>query len=177
MLTKGDYIMLVFEEDERYPKEVPLSLYANNPSEGHLSDIVFGNSATELMEHGNGADNEGLFYILYRIEGQTDSRYPIGRRIGSGVLNFDAVCEDIDLYEKSKFVKKDCLLCDVDIPTSSKSMNHTCSEADIDADFDPSIAECIKSRILKTSEEKEKLTFDALCEDINLYEKESGVSK
>lgn len=106
MLTKGDYIMLVFEEDERYPKEASLSFYANDPAEGHLSDIVFGNSAAELMEHGDGADNEGLFYILYRIEGQTDSKYPFGRRIGSGVLNFDAVCEDIDLYENGRGVSK-----------------------------------------------------------------------
>lgn len=106
MLTKGDYIMLVFEEDERYPKEASLSFYANDPAEGHLSDIVFGNSAAELMEHGDGADNEGLFYIFYRIEGQTDSKYPFGRRIGSGVLNFDALCEDIDLYEKERGVSK-----------------------------------------------------------------------
>ena len=106
MLTKGDYIMLVFKEDERYPKDAYLSMYATDPAEGHLSDIVFGNSATELMEHGDGADNEGLFYILYRIEGQTDHTYPFGRRIGSGVLNFDAVCEDIDLYEKESGVSK-----------------------------------------------------------------------
>ena len=106
MLIKGDYITLVFEEDEGYPKEVSLSFYANDPAEGHLSDIVFGNSAAELMEHGDGEDNEGLFYILYRIEGQTDSKYPIGRRIGSGVVNFDAVCEDINLYEKERGVSK-----------------------------------------------------------------------
>ena len=66
MLTKGDYIMLVFKEDERYPKDAYLSMYANDPAEGHLSDIVFGNSATELMEHGDGADNEGLF--IFSIE-------------------------------------------------------------------------------------------------------------
>ena len=32
MLTKGDYIMLVFKEDERYPKDAYLSMYANDPA-------------------------------------------------------------------------------------------------------------------------------------------------
>ena len=86
------YTMIVFEEDERYGKHgFRLEFYANNPAEGLLSDIVQGDNLEELMYSSDGLDNEGLFYLLYENE--------TGKRIGSGMVDFVAIGEDIDSAE------------------------------------------------------------------------------
>lgn len=86
------YTMIVFEEDERYGKDgFRLDFYANNPAEGLLSDIVQGDNLEELMHSSDGLDNEGLFYLLYENEA--------GERIGSGMVDFISIGENIALVE------------------------------------------------------------------------------
>lgn len=87
-MEKKKYIMIVFEEDERYDrKEKQLSFWAENPWEGNLRDIVAGDSPEELVSGSPEHDNEGMFYLLYSGEN--------GRKIGSGVVSHDAIEEDI----------------------------------------------------------------------------------
>lgn len=57
------YTMIVTEEDERYAnKEKGLSFFAENPWEGCLNSIVYGDTADELITEA--AKTEGLFYQL-----------------------------------------------------------------------------------------------------------------
>ena len=92
MKTDKKYTMIVTEEDERYETgERSLGFFADDPFEGRLSDIVFGDNADELLKSSDGHDNEGLFYILYTNDG--------GKRIGSGVIEYDSIDEDIEEYE------------------------------------------------------------------------------
>ena len=97
MRTDKKYTMIVTQEDERYGKEKQLDFYSDNPWEGDLSDIVFGDSIEELSISSDGHDNEGLFYILYA----NDS----GKRIGSGTVDYDSIQEEIEEYEE-KFLKE-----------------------------------------------------------------------
>ena len=74
------YTMIVTEEDERYAnKEKGLSFFAENPWEGCLNSIVYGDTADELMTEA--AKAEGLFYQLY--ESKT------GKLVGRGVVSID----------------------------------------------------------------------------------------
>ena len=87
------YVMIVTEEDERYDSEngKQLDFYSNNPFEGLLSDIVYGDNVDELRKSEEGHSNEGLFYVLYSTSD--------GKRIGSGSVDFDAIQEEIKTYE------------------------------------------------------------------------------
>ena len=97
MKSDKKYTMIVTQEDERYGREKQLDFYSDNPLEGYLSDIVFGDTVEELSKSSDGHDNEGLFYILYA----NDS----GKRIGSGTVNYDSIQEEIEEYEE-KFLKE-----------------------------------------------------------------------
>ena len=96
------YVMIVTEEDERYDggNEKQLSFYSDNPFEGLLSDIVYGNNVDELRQSEDGHSNEGLFYVLYSIAD--------GRRIGSGSVDFDAIQEEIEAYEDNRTTETFC---------------------------------------------------------------------
>ena len=92
------YMMIVTEEDERYDgKNVQLGFYANNPFEGKLSDIVYGDNVDELQISSDGHDNEGLFYVLYATED--------GTKVGSGTVEFSAIAEEIQEYEENNCAK------------------------------------------------------------------------
>lgn len=89
------YLMMVYEEDERYGTEGhQLDFYIDNPAEGLLSDMVWGDNAEELMVSSDGECNEGLQHILYAIEGN------IGRKIGYGTIDHDVIAEEIQWYEE-----------------------------------------------------------------------------
>ena len=66
----------------------------------HGNDIVFGNNLGELMISSDGEDNEGLFYVLYAMEGQNG--VSIGTKIGSGTVEWNAIEEEIQEYESQK---------------------------------------------------------------------------
>ncbi len=90
------YTMIVFEEDERYGSNgIGLDFYSDNPAEGLLSDIVQGDNLFELMYSSDGVDNEGLFYMLY--DNAT------GKRIGSGMVDFDAIEEEVNMAEGRQY--------------------------------------------------------------------------
>lgn len=79
------YTMIITAEDERYEDgEKQLDFFGENPWEGRLEAVVFGDSVEELF--GN-HDYEGLFYQLYITE--------TGERIGYGILTYDALMDDI----------------------------------------------------------------------------------
>jgi hypothetical protein len=101
MKTNKKYIMIVTAEDERYGNPgYGLDFFADNPWEGILNDIVFGNNLGELMISSDGEDNEGLFYVLYAMESQDG--ISIGIKIGSGTVDWDAIEEEIQEYESQK---------------------------------------------------------------------------
>ena len=92
------YMMIITEEDERYDgKNTQLSFYANNPFEGKLSDIVYGDNVDELWISSDGHDNEGLFYVLYATED--------GTKVGYGTVEFSAIAEEIEEYEENNCAK------------------------------------------------------------------------
>lgn len=92
MNTEKKYVMIVTSEDERYENdEVQLDFFWDNPWEGLLVDIVYGDSWDELFGDGH---NEGLFYQLYSTE--------TGERIGYGSLDPDSPREEIEEFEKNK---------------------------------------------------------------------------
>lgn len=82
------YTMIITSEDERYG-EKGLSFFSDNPWEGNLEEVIFGDDFDALF--GNGR-NEGLFYQLYCNES--------GKRIGSGSLDPDSPREEIQLWEE-----------------------------------------------------------------------------
>lgn len=95
--TDKKYLLMVYQEDERYGTEgYGLDFFVDNPAEGLLSDMVWGNNAEELMISSDGQDNEGLQYILYAIEDG------LGRKIGSGTMDYDVISEEVGKYEKKK---------------------------------------------------------------------------
>lgn len=92
MNTEKKYVMIVTSEDERYGHDgIQLDFFWDNPWEGLLVDIVYGDSYDELF--GNG-DYEGLFYQLYSTE--------TGERIGYGELDPNSPREEIEEFEKNK---------------------------------------------------------------------------
>lgn len=94
--NRKTYTMIVFEEDERYGKDgMRLDFYSDNPVEGLLSDVVFGNDLDELMVSSDGQSNEGLFYLLY------DNR--TGKRIGSGTVDFTVIEEEVNIAEGRRY--------------------------------------------------------------------------
>lgn len=101
MKTNKKYIMIVTAEDERYGNpRYGLGFFADNPWEGILNDIVFGNNLGELMISSDGEDNEGLFYVLYAMESQDG--ISVGTQIGSGTVEWNAIEEEIQEYESQK---------------------------------------------------------------------------
>lgn len=101
MKTNKKYIMIVTAEDERYGNPgYGLDFFADNPWEGILNDIVFGNNLGELMISSDGEDNEGLFYVLYAIE--TVNGISTGRKIGIGTVDWSAIEDEIQKYESQK---------------------------------------------------------------------------
>lgn len=102
MKTNKKYIMIVTAEDERYGKPgYGLDFFANNPWEGILNDIVFGDNLAELMISSDGEDNEGLFYMLYAMESEPDA-IASGTKIGSGAVDWSVIEEEIQEYESQK---------------------------------------------------------------------------
>ena len=92
MNTEKKYVMIVTSEDERYGHDgIQLDFFWDNPWEGLLVDIVYGDSWDELFGDGH---NEGLFYQLYSTE--------TGERIGYGSLDPDSPREEIEEFEKNK---------------------------------------------------------------------------
>ena len=92
MNTEKKYVMIVTSEDERYGHDgIQLDFFWDNPWEGLLVDIVYGDSYDELF--GNG-DYEGLFYQLYSTE--------TGERIGYGELDPNSPKDEIEEFEKNK---------------------------------------------------------------------------
>ena len=91
MNTEKKYVMIVTSEDERYGHDgIQLDFFGDNPWEGLLVDIVYGDSWDELFSDGH---NEGLFYQLYSTE--------TGERIGYGGLDPNSPREEIDEFEKN----------------------------------------------------------------------------
>lgn len=92
MNTEKKYVMIVTSEDERYGHDgIQLDFFWDNPWEGKLEEIVYGDSWDELFGDGH---NEGLFYQLYSTE--------TGERIGYGSLDPDSPREEIEEFEKNK---------------------------------------------------------------------------
>ena len=90
MNTDKKYVMIVTSEDERYERgECDLSFYGDNPWEGRLVEVVFGDSFEELMGDGH---NEGLFQQTYSMD--------TGERLSYGFLDDIIPREEIEEYEK-----------------------------------------------------------------------------
>ena len=91
---KSKYIMIVTSEDERYNSgkedSKGLDFFANNPWEGRFECVCVGDDVDALMD----AESEGLFYQLFETTN--------GKRIGSGVLTYDALKDDIEEYERGE---------------------------------------------------------------------------
>lgn len=93
--TDNKYTMIVTSEDERYRrKEVQLDFYWDNPWEGKLEEVVYGDTWEDLFGDGH---NEGLFFQLY------DNR--TGTRISYGCIDLNTPKEEIEEWEKK--LKKD----------------------------------------------------------------------
>ena len=83
------YVMIITAEDERYETgEKDLSWFGDNPWDGVLEAIVFGDSFEELMGDGK---YEGLFQQTYEME--------TGQRISYGFLDPDTPREEIEEWE------------------------------------------------------------------------------
>lgn len=92
MNTEKKYVMIVTSEDERYGHDgIQLDFFWDNPWEGLLVDIVYGDSWDELFGDGH---NEGLFYQLYSTE--------TGERIGYGELDPNSPREEIEEFESKE---------------------------------------------------------------------------
>ena len=66
-----------------------MSFYGDNPWEGRLVEVVFGDSFEELMGDGH---NEGLFQQTYSMV--------TGERLSYGFLDPDTPREEIEEFEK-----------------------------------------------------------------------------
>ena len=84
------YCMIVTAEDERYGTEgyPDTGYWADNPWDGDLQDIVFGQDIKTLWK----PENEGLFYQLYDLQ--------TGKRIGYGTVFYDSIQEEIEMNER-----------------------------------------------------------------------------
>lgn len=90
MNTNKKYVMIITKEDERYERcECDLSFFGDNPWEGSLVEVVFGDSFDELMGDGR---NEGLFQQTYSLD--------TGERLSYGFLDPDTPREEIEEFEK-----------------------------------------------------------------------------
>lgn len=85
------YVMIVTSEDERYGKEVQLDFFADRPWEGRFECCIDGDNFYDLRKNCIEYDVEGLFYQLY------ENNY--GERIGYGIVDFDAIEDEIAEYE------------------------------------------------------------------------------
>lgn len=85
------YVMIITSEDERYHRIVQLGFFTDHPWEGRFECCIDGDNFRELCEEIKKADVEGLFYQLYENE--------YGNRIGYGVVDCDAIEDDINEYE------------------------------------------------------------------------------
>ena len=81
------YVMIVTSEDDRYDREVGLDFFADAPWEGRFECCIDGDNFNDLIENCILHDVEGLFYQLYENE--------YGNRIGYGVVDYDAIEDDI----------------------------------------------------------------------------------
>lgn len=85
------YVMIVTSEDSRYMSgesdSKPLDYWVDNPWDGKLVDIVYGNKFSELIKHGK---YEGLFFYLYSTV--------TGERIGYGTLDLDGSRKELKEY-------------------------------------------------------------------------------
>lgn len=98
--TNKKYCMVVYAEDDRYGTAGHgLDFFANNPTDGILQDIIFGDNLKELMQSTDGNDNEGLFYILYALFVNADGQ-ETGVRFDSGTVDWVAIDEMIRDYEE-----------------------------------------------------------------------------
>lgn len=86
-MQKNKYALIVFEEDGDV---FPLSHYTDRPWDGRFLDACFGNTADDLNRRGK---HEGMFYILYHTG--------TGRRIGTGMLSYSELADDIAVFETS----------------------------------------------------------------------------
>lgn len=104
MKTNKKYIMIVTAEDGRYGKPgYGLDFFEDNPWEGRLNDIVFGDNLDELKISSDGESNEGLFYMLYAMESKDE--IAVGTKIGYGTVDWDAIEEEIWEYELQKHIE------------------------------------------------------------------------
>lgn len=98
--TNKKYCMVVYAEDERYGTAgYGLDFFANNPAEGILQDIIFGDNLGELMQSTDGHDNEGLFYILYALSINAKGQ-ETGVRFDSGSVDWSEIEDMIRDYEE-----------------------------------------------------------------------------
>lgn len=103
--TKQKYVMIITSEDERYNPNYPngggvqLGFFADHPWEGRFECFIAGDDHKELMEEIARCGCEGLFYQLYENEN--------GNRIGYGVVDCDAIEDDINEYEAENYKIKE----------------------------------------------------------------------
>lgn len=99
MNTNKKYMMIVTDRNERRGIEgTQLSFFWNNPWEGILKDIVFGNTYEELSQNGK---YEGLFQQTYEVK--------TGRRISYGgidKLTLKVAIDELEEKEKLNTIKK-----------------------------------------------------------------------
>ena len=92
MNTNKKYVMIVTSEDERYGRNgIQLDFFWDNPWEGRLEDVVFGDSYEELTLNGK---YEGLFQQTYDIE--------TGTRLSYGGIDDLTPKEEIEEWENKK---------------------------------------------------------------------------
>lgn len=92
MNTNKKYVMIVTSEDERYGRDgIQLDFFWDNPWEGILEDIVFGDSYKELTCNGK---YEGLFQQTYDIK--------TGTRLSYGGIDDLTPKEEIEEWENKQ---------------------------------------------------------------------------
>ena len=97
--TNKKYCMVVYAEDERYGTPGhQLDFYSDNPSDGILNDIIFGDNVKELMQSTDGHKNEGLFYYLYAL-GVNKYGEETGTKFDSGTVDWSEIGDMIQDYE------------------------------------------------------------------------------
>lgn len=91
---ESKYVAIITSEDERYNNgkedSKGLDFFSNNPQKGIFECILVGDNVDDVI---NG-EVEGLFYQLYEMKN--------GKRIGYGILSYDALKDDIEKYEKKR---------------------------------------------------------------------------
>ena len=83
------YTMIITSEDERYgTKGYGLDYWTDNPWDGLLVEVTYGNTYEELSKQG---EHEGLFYQLYSNV--------TGERISYGIVD-SCIIDEIEEYEQ-----------------------------------------------------------------------------